>query len=346
MRTLVSIQALRALAALAVAACHFDQVRLMLSGRVADPQPLFNLSAGVDVFFVISGFIMVYSSELLFGTRGGSSEFLKRRLSRIVPLYWATTPLAIWLMTLPVDWNSLVGSYFFIPYRLPNGNMAPLNGVGWTLNFEMFFYSLFALSLFWRRKVAVSVLCAVLVSIIALGRWFQPSAAPFQFWSDPIILEFGAGMLIALGYRRKICLPSALRWCLLPAALIVIGVTPGQHMPFSAYRFLIWGVPAAVLVASVVLSRPRDLPDRHAAVIKLLGDASYALYLIHPLVGAIVLISWSRGLNRAPMIIVLLLALVFAQAVAIGVFKLFERPTTRALINIARRDPKLTPVAR
>src|SRR5215469_6283623 len=66
MPTIVAIQALRAVAAIAVALCHFSQVSLILHGHTNDPIPGFQLGAGVDLFFVISGFIMVYSSEPLF----------------------------------------------------------------------------------------------------------------------------------------------------------------------------------------------------------------------------------------------------------------------------------------
>jgi exopolysaccharide production protein ExoZ len=338
MRTLISIQALRALAALAVAICHFDQVRTMLSGHADEPFPLFPLSAGVDVFFVISGFIMVYSSERLFAARGGSLEFLIRRLARIVPLYWLTTALAIWLMAPPRIWESLLDSYFFIPYRATTGNMLPLHGVGWTLNFEMFFYVLFALAITWRRGIAVSVLCATLTGIAAAGYWLKPSAAQFIFWSDPIILEFAAGMLIAEAYQRGARLPIILRWWLVPGALLTIWFVP-EYMPPSGYRFLMWGVPAATLVACAVLGQRSATLRWFAAPAKLLGDASYALYLVHPLTGAVIFLLWHQGLNQYPMITVLVVAVILTQALSVGIFVFLERPCTRAIVNFVKRRP-------
>jgi exopolysaccharide production protein ExoZ len=94
--SLLSIQILRAVAALAVCGVHFDQMTLMLAGHSNDPIPLYPLAAGVDLFFVISGFVMVYSSEPLFGRSGSPKEFLVRRLARIVPLYWLTMTIGIW----------------------------------------------------------------------------------------------------------------------------------------------------------------------------------------------------------------------------------------------------------
>src|ERR1700722_16881943 len=111
MRTIHSVQMLRAIAALMVVACHFDTVRLMLLSRGAEATLLYPLASGVDLFFVISGFIMIISSEPLFAAPGGSATFIIRRLARIVPLYWLTTLAAIPLMSLPVSWEALAGSF-------------------------------------------------------------------------------------------------------------------------------------------------------------------------------------------------------------------------------------------
>jgi exopolysaccharide production protein ExoZ len=127
MRTIVSVQALRAIAALAVTLCHFDQIDRRTSG-LRDPYPLQQLSSGVDLFFVISGFVMVVSSENLFATQGGAITFLVRRLARIVPPYWLMTAIAIPGLTLPNDLWSLMASYLFIPYQMPNGIFAPIRG--------------------------------------------------------------------------------------------------------------------------------------------------------------------------------------------------------------------------
>src|ERR1700730_16181483 len=142
MRAIVSVQALRAIAALAVVLCHADQIHRWLLG-LKDPYPLEQLASGVDLFFVISGFVMVYSSRDLFAVKGAARTFFTRRVARIVPPYWAVMVIAIPLMALPSDWRSLLGSYLFIPYRAPGDNIVPVYGVGWTLNFEMFFYALF-----------------------------------------------------------------------------------------------------------------------------------------------------------------------------------------------------------
>src|SRR3954447_18606948 len=91
MHSIVSIQLLRAVAALAVTLCHFSLLRLYLFGLQNEPLPLHFLASGVDLFFVISGFIIVHSSVALFDRSGGWRTFLMRGLARITPLYWATT---------------------------------------------------------------------------------------------------------------------------------------------------------------------------------------------------------------------------------------------------------------
>src|SRR5437868_1125904 len=195
MRTIVSVQALRAIAALAVALCHFNVVSVWLAG-LNGPFLLGQLASGVDLFFVISGFVMVYSCGDLYAVNGGAVTFLTRRAARVVPLYWLATLVAVPLMSLPSDWGSLVGSFLFFPFRAAAGNILPVYGVGWTLNFEMYFYALFSVVIFLRRTIAVPVLCIILCAIVLLGHLLQPTLARLQFWSDPIILEFGFGMIL------------------------------------------------------------------------------------------------------------------------------------------------------
>jgi exopolysaccharide production protein ExoZ len=297
LNSIVSIQALRAVAAISVALVHFNAVALMLVGTADAPLVLYPLASGVDLFFVISGFVMVYSSEPLFAAPGGSKTFFMRRLARIAPLYWLTTAIAIPLMSLPVTWGTVVQSYFFIPYLQPNGNMVPLHGVGWTLNFEMFFYLTFAVALFLPRRIAVPLLSAVLCGAVMLGSFLSPSFAPLRYWSDPIILEFVFGMLIALIYRQqRTLLPMWARLCIITASAATVWFF-APRMPPSGYRALEWGLPAALIVAASVLGPQKVWSGLTATVAKKLGDASYSIYLIHPLVGAAIFLLWRYNLG-------------------------------------------------
>jgi exopolysaccharide production protein ExoZ len=341
MRTIVSVQALRAIAALAVALCHFEETRIWLQGRIALPL-LEQLASGVDLFFVISGFIMVHSSSELFTTKAGARTFFMRRVARIIPPYWIVTTIAIPLMSLHANWTSLLGSYLFIPYRTSDGDIVPIYGVGWTLNFEMYFYVLFSAVIFMRKSVAVVVLCVTFCTIVLLGRWLQPTWTPLQFWSDPIILEFAFGMILALLYERQIQLPTALRICLIGVGIVVIAFF-NTEMPPTRWRIAQWGIPTAMIFAGTVLGKEINLGWLRG-VVKTLGDSSYALYLTHSLMLAAILLGWPYGLNQYPMMAVLFLGLVAIQLISIATFRLFERRSNKFLQQVLvprRLQPEL-----
>jgi exopolysaccharide production protein ExoZ len=317
MRTIVSVQALRAVAALSVVLCHFDQIGLSVQGRSNDPAPLYSLSSGVDLFFIISGFIMVYSSEDFFGKPGAWKTFLSRRIVRVVPLYWIATAVAIPMMSLTVNWENLLGSLLFIPYRTPNDNIFPLHGVGWTLNFEMFFYAIFSTAICWPRKIAVPLVCLMLCTIVVAGHLFPPHNAIMAYWSDPIILEFAFGMIIGLFYIRGFKLPLAMRIFFIAAGVTAVWFSI-QHMPPSRGRVLFWGIPAAMVFAGTVLGKQPDF-GRLTSFVRLMGDSSYALYLIHPLIGAAIFVAW-QWLNNLPLEFVLSTAVLLAIVISIAVW--------------------------
>ena len=147
--SLVSIQALRAIASLLVFWGHAINA---VTSKVAAEFPHLYGPFGVDLFFVISGFVMVYSSERLFGQPGAPMTFFARRLARIVPLYWAATAILVWFVVPYASTKAVLGSVVFTP-RIPSE--APLLFIGWTLIFEMFFYAVFAIALLAKRRFAV-----------------------------------------------------------------------------------------------------------------------------------------------------------------------------------------------
>ena len=275
---LASIQALRAIAALAVAIAHTYPL-VGIEFGIAGYPTLITGAAGVDLFFVISGFIMVYASEDLFEQPGAPRTFFLRRLIRIVPLYWlVTTVLLVYLL---LRYRSLlehtpvtvVASYFFIPTYNSAGPMAPVLPVGWTLNYEMFFYLVFAGGLLLKRTVAVIVLSALLT---AFGLWGRQLAlpVPLSILADPIILEFVFGMLVALAYREGLKLPQA-------AALGLIAVGFGALAASAAWdlasisRVIIWGIPSACLVAGCVFFGDPTRPKSSVAR----ADLSWCVFL-------------------------------------------------------------------
>ena len=335
-RALLSIQILRAVAALGVLVHHTAHEVAAKTG-VTVPFGEFVVGAGgVDLFFVISGFVMVYASERLFAQPGASRVFFLRRLARIVPLYWAATAILVGYVYVAhrifpppfITTEGVIASFLFVPWPLPNGIMAPVHALGWTLNYEMFFYAVFAVAIMLPRRGAVFAVTALFALLVGLGL-FVRLPQPFAFWFSPIILEFCFGMLIALAWREGRRLPRWASLLLIVAALAAYAAS-AVWGPFVAWRALEWGVPGAMLVAALALARETPASGPVARVFVFLGDASYSLYLVHAIV-----IPAVRRLMPAfdPVLMPWLyaLALIGASIAAACVSYLwFERPITRS----------------
>lgn len=302
---LVLVQALRAFAALLVALHHGQHEAAAIGARTGlafSPSALLPWPAGVDVFFVISGFIMVHASGPLFGRPGARRLFLARRIARIVPLYWLVSAFFLALvLAAPGSFAGgqgeggpsaayVAGSFLFLPMLRPDGTAQPLYGLGWTLHFEMAFYLVFALALGLSRRAAVGAVCAALAGLVLVHAIVPGLPMPLAFWSEPVILEFALGAGLGLARAEGLSLPGPLRAVSALAGLAALAAT--AHLvgePGGFVRPLSQGLPAALLVAAAALGRPRhDAPEKAASpsvrALSALGDASYALYLVHPFV--------------------------------------------------------------
>jgi exopolysaccharide production protein ExoZ len=214
------------------------------------------------------------------------SVFFRRRLIRIAPLYWAVTIvyLSFFLVAhsnFAVSNNSvgtIIASFVFLPYPKPDGSMFPVHMLGWTLNYEMFFYAIFAITVMLSRQRAVATTPALLVSFVAFGHLFAPLPQPLAFWSDPIILEFCLGMMLAFAYRAGVRLPRGASYGLLIGAILALAATKLRGIDL-AWRTLEWGLPAAALVGALVLSREERAAGVVGRSFLFLGSASYSLYL-------------------------------------------------------------------
>lgn len=336
---------LRAFAALAVVAYHADHEAIVLAqatGRSYAPPHIFPWPAAVDLFFVISGFIMVHSSEKLFARPGGVRVFITRRIIRVVPVYWAVTLLFLCVVMLsPGSLNSprpefseIVRSLFFIPYMRPDGVVQPVYSLGWTLNYEMYFYALFAVAVMLPRTIAVACVAALLsASVYVRTHYSLPE--PFAFWSDPIVLEFAGGMGIALIARRGVTLPFWLRaaMCVLAFAVLLADLMPQLDTPLA--RVIAYGIPAFLLVASSTLiggASPGHPPLWERAFV-MLGDATYSLYLLHPFAVRFIRQALVATPLGAHVPIWAFMVAAFAASIVVGLiaYRLFERPMTEAL---------------
>jgi len=347
---IASIQVLRAIAASAVFAGHLTTE--LYDTAHWDPLPhLTVLAGGVDLFFVISGFIMVHASRDMFGRATMRREFVRRRLIRIVPLYWMIIGvLAVHAMVrygtagltaANLSPGLIISSFFFVPWARPDGDMTPLLAIGWTLSYEMLFYLLFALSLALRRGAAVGATALMLIAAIAAAVPGAGPPGPTAGWPALIAVEFIYGMAIAL-IAGAVQLPRA-------GALSILGigiaglVVVAQASPQSDYRFAFWGIPCAFVVAGATLHRfaLASWPWRPPIV---LGNASYALYLVHPFMAMPRLAAAKIfGATPAPWLEhpiaygIALVALMIGVALAVHYF--VERPVIRILRRWSRRDP-------
>ncbi|WP_246179584.1 acyltransferase family protein [Microvirga thermotolerans] len=344
MSKLLHVQVLRALAALSVAFLHAQHDAEGLAARIGHgfaALDRFPWMAGVDVFFVISGFIMVYASRPLFGEAGARGVFLARRLVRIVPLYWAVTTLYLavslaapaLLNSAPLQPWQVLASYLFVPFERPDGTVQPLYSLGWTLNYEMFFYLLFAAVIVRPKRIALSLLVAGLAVLVLAGR-LLPLPQPLAFWTDPILLEFAFGLGLGWLHAKGVTLGRGVRWALALAAVALLAANLiDLRSDLSEMRPLAWGLPAALLVAAAALSRTEREPSALTRFAVTAGDASYAIYLVHPFAirgMGVVLARTGADAALGPWGFVAL-SLAVTLLAGILVHRLFERPLTDAL---------------
>jgi peptidoglycan/LPS O-acetylase OafA/YrhL len=278
------VQVLRFIAALMVVITHSF---FYTSERwVVDLDELIKGSRGVDIFFVISGFVMIISSRNLIETPDGWTKFAIQRITRVVPLYWVATTLKLMVMLLTtglvlhatIDTSNIIKSYFFIPYIKSDGLIEPVLGVGWTLVFEMFFYLVFTIALLLRVNLYVFV-GATMITLTGLSL-LRPELHPvWMFLFDPIVLEFFFGMIIGGIVLKGNVLGLNTALFVMVTTLLFITFIPS----YGLSRVIIAGIPAMLLVYSIVSVEPY-LQNRIPGIFLLFGAASYSLYLFHPMI--------------------------------------------------------------
>lgn len=334
-----NIQALRAVAALLVVvghALHETETISALVGRAAPDLSFIYWGFGVDIFFVISGFIMAYTSADLFGQRGAWRVFLTRRLTRIVPLYWLLTTvllvggaIAPRLLNVPIDdWQHVLASYAFIPSLRGPGEIRPVMALGWTLNMEMFFYVLFAGALTLPFRSGMTALALVIGALALFGLIVRPEQVQLAFWTQSIILEFLMGCLLGAAYLKSARLTPVA--AVMVAAVGILGMVKfaGPEVESSVPDALRWGIPALLIVAAAALAK--SVTSRVMLWLAALGNASYSLYLVHPFVLRPMRNIWTHFVGVAlPLTAYVAAAALLATVVAILTYRFVERPLLR-----------------
>jgi exopolysaccharide production protein ExoZ len=329
MRTIKSVQYLRAVAALMVLMFH-------ALSRVGVGFEMGN--AGVDIFFVISGFIMWMVSR----RESAPGVFLSRRLIRIAPLYWGVTLLtagcAILLPgkifpNMTVTTAALIQSLLFIPHRDALGHVFPVVVPGWTLVYEMGFYLLFALCLLAPRAWRLWIMTGVMAVAVGLGLLFHSQNPALATYTAPIILEFVAGCWLAQAWEREFTAPALASLALMAAGVLALVVEAALGISVSPLaRPLLWGLPAFAIVAGVVLLETKVTPPDWPLV-KTVGDASYSIYLLH---GFVVSLCFKLA-GKAPAPLYLASVIVASCVIGYLSFVLFEKPASAWLKRFAPR---------
>lgn len=270
---------------------------------------------GVDLFFVISGFVMANVA------RGRTAtEFLQNRFWRIYPIYWiALIPwLLIALNSGTLTLQSGLANLMLFPLGL--GDTRPFLFLAWTLIFELLFYSAVATAI---RLRTTAVPMAIYGALFVL--WGLTGSPTFTYLGNPLILEFLLGVAIAQVPRRQlpggIALLTGLSWLTLFPG-VAYSVEFREFLP-SLTRLAIWGVPCA-LITYGLLAQEQRLRGNLVSVFCGIGVASYSIYLFHPLVTAVAHASW-------------MIEFVGAMGLGIGAWYYLEKPIMEWRMRMSKR---------
>ncbi len=332
--TFTGVQALRFVAAMLVVLNHatgmVGERILQLPGDNSWRPAM----SGVDLFFVISGFVMALTSDGLTGRIGDWKIFLAHRILRIVPLYWIATTFKVVLLLVftmlprntPFDIWHIVASYLFIPtFNTESFLFFPVMQVGWTLNYEILFYALIVLALF-RRQPVLKFTAAVFIIFTVINIFSSPGFPYGYGFLNPIMLKFVMGMLVAKLCRRGYTVNP---WVGGIAVLFSFAIMFSSGDLPIWWRWVYWGLPSMIIVAVVTLSES-VLRNFIPKLLTTLGDSSYSLYLFHtftiPLLGTLFV-----KFHLANPVVAVIASMIISPIIGLILYKLLELPMTQYL---------------
>ncbi|MDH7637266.1 acyltransferase family protein [Sphingomonas oryzagri] len=356
-RRINHIQSLRAIAATLVAISHISKE--LIQHGVPDRYHLLPFlmtwQFGVDIFFVISGFIMYHVTAGRPTGVAPAADFMKKRLVRVVPLYWLYTALILLPILFAshtvhhasIDAPYAIASFLFIPWLRPDGMVIePVLGLGWTLNYEMVFYISMAVLIALNVRRTVTALTLLFVGATIAGLFITTDYPQIWYWTRSCILEFAFGAGIAMLFRRGVSIPT---WA--GIAMVVVGIAAWQGTvalwPVSEAGFnvrgITWGVAAALIVGGLTFSTAmvRMLEwGGPKGLLQQVGDASYSLYLCHMFVVRLMTMAIGRYAHGYGAILYVLVTLAVCVGAAMLSYRFLEKP----LIQLGRKDFRLRPV--
>ncbi len=281
-----SLQLLRGIAAFLVAVEHTQSIFAKRFESLDWSGHEFTGVQGVDLFFVISGFVMAHLTWQSHPSKAAARIFLLERAARIIPLYWLTTTIFIVLFGFfkhsSFSIEHIIRSLLFIPsFPLDDGHAAPVFSLGWTLNYEFYFYVWMALGIWLLGKRAWIGATLGIMTVVASATLLPTESALVLTYTDPIVFEFLLGIavrkLIAKGYFNNF---SSVTAFLIGLALFVPTLM-GLSWCGDAHRVWVYGLPSALLVYGLVGLETAGYSYKRATAFVKLGDWSYSLYLLH-----------------------------------------------------------------
>ena len=341
-----NIQSLRGVAALSVVLFHLVIIEKKYGGSTPLLHCLFQFGMwGVDLFFVISGFVMITVARNKFKVHRQAFVFLYRRVSRIYPAYWFYSILVLFVFLISPGWvNSSQGEPMNIlaSFLLFPSDQLPLLMVGWTLIHEIYFYLVFFFILILcpeRHAPRILFIWGLIVLLLNVGLNFNHPALNVMF--HPMTLEFIGGCFIALIYFQTPGRASARPLIFTAGLAILLSLTgygcyhaiTGHIEPQHWWRVLIFGAPAMVIVFCLTHAERKGW-TAHWSLVRL-GDASYSIYLSHLLTLSAMGRLWQPFSLDSIYDNAVMIPVLFITSIALGMisYQWMERP----LLKFCRR---------
>jgi len=337
-----SIQVLRAIAAIAVVFFHTKTINLAPTYDFGNAwlnrvDPFNTGQCGVDIFFVISGFIMAMVTNGRHKRKGAFWDFLQKRFIRIIPPYWLWTLFLLFLFMLfphlskrTFECREAILSLLLVPYTPSMAEFSPILSVGWTLQYEIYFYALVGFGLFFPRKnFIVGMGIFFLMTTAFLPQRYGPLS---RLMADTILWEFFAGVLLFELFKTGKSLPIKLS--IVFSILAITAFYYFAEKAITSSRFIYWGIPALSLVASFI-SLEKKISLRIPNILVFLGDSSYTLYLCHIIIlSAITRFFVLVGLNKTlPPDVIIILFTTISIICGCILYVISEKPILDYLMN-------------
>lgn len=345
MRKIQNIQALRGIAVLLVVFSHILPIEYKYGGSITILPSFLQFGIfGVDLFFVISGFVMVTVTRGKFLIRKEAIRFIYHRVSRIYPMYWVYSLLVLVMFLLRPEWvNSSQGNQVEILSSfllLPSSNL-PLVMVGWTLIHEMYFYLVFFFMLILvSERYFLLALFLWSLGVVLINGYQQINSPIIHLISHPLTFEFIGGCFVAIiYYKNKNEIKNSILFTMIGLGLfasffgyVFYQNITGLATPFGWWRILMFGVPASLIVFCLMIVE-RNGYVVHPVLIEI-GSASYSIYLSHILTLSAVGRIWGEFSTDNIFDNVLMIPILLAITLAVGItsHRIVEKP----LLKISR----------